>query len=354
MATAIGAMHTPLLRVSHRERPPLWLAQRPGEVLFAVFDGSDAFLGLVGWRHVVRHPRRIFADQLPRASLEPVSPEATLEDCLASMRRQRVTALPVFDDGTLRGAVSHASVLESATKIGTPLDVEPLFDEVQRLEALNLELAGRLHDIRNELQVAVSTLTLSSSGESLERSEVGGALWRAVELCRQVPIDAPTMRREPATFGLGTVLEQLLPTLRATLAGRGTITILGSAELRVRIDRLDLERALINLVKNAAEAAPDPVSITITIADAGSPVRAANETWLAAGRHVRVTVRDDGPGMDAATLRQVSAGAAVDGRHGLGLVTARRLLRRNGGTLRFVSDVGAGTTIELLVPAADV
>ena len=353
MMTAIAALHTPVLRMSHRHRPPLWLAHRGRDVLFAVFDAADAFLGLVGWRDVARHPRRIFADQVPKVAPDPVAPSASLAECLASMQRQRTTALPVVDDGAFKGAVTSASVLRRAAHGETSpgaFPFEHLYDELQRLEAINLELAGQLHDIRNELQIATSALVLSS-GADAEDTDVGMALARAVALCRSAPADGPTVRRRPSRFGLGVVLEALLPTFRAALGPDGNIGIQGSPELRVLADRLDLERALINLVKNAAEAAVDGVRVSITVSDAGRPERLPNETWLAAGEHVRITITDNGPGMGSQTLRRVTSGDAIGDGHGLGLVTARRLVRRNGGTLWCHSRPGAGTTIELLLPS---
>jgi signal transduction histidine kinase len=92
------------------------------------------------------------------------------------------------------------------------------------------------------------------------------------------------------------------------------------------------------------------VRVTLAMSEVVDLERLPNETWLAPEPHVRITVADDGPGMALEQLQRITAGSELDARHGLGLVTARRLIRRNGGTIRCHSDPGRGTTTELVLP----
>jgi signal transduction histidine kinase len=118
--------------------------------------------------------------------------------------------------------------------------------------------------------------------------------------------------------------------------------------LTVACDRQRVELALSNLVANAVKFTP-----------AGGRVEAAVEA-LPAGpndRIVRFTVRDNGPGIDAAELPRVferffrGRNATADGA-GLGLAIARSVAVAHGGELAVESAPGAGSLFRLDLPAA--
>src|SRR5207244_1272175 len=79
---------------------------------------------------------------------------------------------------------------------------------------------------------------------------------------------------------------------------------------------------------------------------------------LAADRaHVRLTVTDDGAGMDPATLAQVFEPFFTtkprDRGTGLGLAVVHGIVGAYGGAYRVESRVGAGTRFAIYLPAAD-
>jgi signal transduction histidine kinase len=103
----------------------------------------------------------------------------------------------------------------------------------------------------------------------------------------------------------------------------------------VRADRLRLTQAVGNLVLNALEHGAGPVR-----------VRAH-----ATRSHVRVEVRDQGPGLPA-PVSALSAGVAHAGRRGHGLAIAGRVVRRHGGRL-LTAPVSSGACVVLELPRAD-
>jgi signal transduction histidine kinase len=111
----------------------------------------------------------------------------------------------------------------------------------------------------------------------------------------------------------------------------------------VRIDREPLERALLNLVQNAVQAIPD---------DRKGRVRVCASTELdAAPPHLRITVEDDGVGMDEATRTHAAEPYFSRwGRTGLGLTLVQGLAHQSAGELRIHSAPDSGTRIALTLP----
>ncbi len=72
------------------------------------------------------------------------------------------------------------------------------------------------------------------------------------------------------------------------------------------------------------------------------------------GEHVSIDVVDDGEGIPDDLLERVlEPFFSSRGRSGLGLSTARAAVEAGGGTLQLWSRPGIGTTVQLLLPAAD-
>ena len=112
-----------------------------------------------------------------------------------------------------------------------------------------------------------------------------------------------------------------------------------------RVDQARITQALLNLVKNAAEAGPHHGPIVVEVRG-GSPGNAF------------VTVTDSGCGMDAdVQLQAFDAYFSTktefgEERKGLGLTAVYRTVRDFGGEVEIDSRVGEGTTITLQLPSA--
>ena len=93
-----------------------------------------------------------------------------------------------------------------------------------------------------------------------------------------------------------------------------------------------------NLVKNALEAMKDGGALSITV--------------TADDRDVRVLFRDNGSGMDAATLAHIFEPYRTTKEQGtgLGLMVCRRIVRAHGGEIDVESKPGAGTTFTVRIP----
>lgn len=105
----------------------------------------------------------------------------------------------------------------------------------------------------------------------------------------------------------------------------------------VRGDALAVGQVLRSVLANALDAVPDGGQVT---------VRAEVD---AEGRHLTLTVHDNGPGMTPEQHARAGKPFFTTKAHGMGvgLALARRVLERSGGFLRIDSEPGRGTAVAI-------
>jgi signal transduction histidine kinase len=134
---------------------------------------------------------------------------------------------------------------------------------------------------------------------------------------------------------------------RDTEAPRHELRFEGDGPCPIRGDRRRLERVLVNLISNAVKYSP-----------AGSEVRVS--LWRR-GLGVRLCVEDQGQGIAPQDLdrlfhpftRLESTSGMAPGT-GLGLFAAQKIIHAHGALIDVQSQVGHGTTIEILFPTLHV
>jgi signal transduction histidine kinase len=105
------------------------------------------------------------------------------------------------------------------------------------------------------------------------------------------------------------------------------------ASLRLMADPGQLEQAIINLLKNAAEA---------TQAVAAPEVEVSAR--LSRGGRLRINVTDNGPGVPDKLIADIFTPFFTTKKHGggIGLAMVRHLVHANGGTVRYSKSVSTG------------
>ncbi len=108
-------------------------------------------------------------------------------------------------------------------------------------------------------------------------------------------------------------------------------------------DPAQMQQALINLLKNAAESGSAPEEIAVALERVGD-----QGPWL-------LRVLDRGAGMDEETMKNALLpfySSKLSGT-GLGLPLCNEILAAHGGSLRLQTRPGGGTAVTCVVPAAD-
>jgi signal transduction histidine kinase len=115
----------------------------------------------------------------------------------------------------------------------------------------------------------------------------------------------------------------------------------------VRVDPMQLEQALLELVANAIDAMPHGGRLGLAAARAADDGRPGDE--------VVIEISDTGPGIPAHVLPSVCEPFFTTRQEGtgLGLAIAKRFVEQNGGRLEIDSTPGSGTTVRVRLPAGD-
>lgn len=127
---------------------------------------------------------------------------------------------------------------------------------------------------------------------------------------------------------------------------------------KVKGNRQQIERVLLNLFVNAAQAMPQGGYIRIETSNLDYlPAEGRMKVDMPPGRYVRVSIADTGIGMSpeilASIFRPFASTKKAQGGSGLGLWSAIRIMEKYGGAITAESLPGMGATFNLFFPATD-
>ena len=232
--------------------------------------------------------------------------------------------------------------------------VEEKLVQSQKLEAIGQLAGGIAHDFNNILGVILSYAEFLQDGlpEGDEREadvvEILKAARRAVGLTRQLLTfsrQQPTLKR-PTDLNLS--LSELSKLLVRTVGEHIQISLTPSALPAIcQIDPVQFDQIVLNLAVNARDAMPAGGRLEITL----------EQRTQAGSREpgfVRLTVTDNGEGMDELTQQRIFepffTTKQVGKGTGLGLATCFAIVEDAKGSIRVNSARGEGTTFTVDLP----
>lgn len=284
-----------------------------------------------------------------------------------------VTMSPIFDKaGKLIAASKIARDITERRRAEAAHDsLEAQLHEAQKLEAIGTLAGGIAHDFNNILAAILGNAELAiedTKGNVLAQQsieEIRKAGRRARDLVQQILSFSRRQPIELKRLSLVPVVEESVRMMRRTFPAACQVKIECVANVPdVMADATQIEQALLNLATNAMQAARgceqtievclDTVMLDAAFADEHPALRSMHLTQPA--RTVRLTVRDDGPGMDPTTLAHIfepffTTKPMGEGT-GLGLSVVRGILQSHGGAIMVESQPGEGATFTMYLPVA--
>lgn len=239
-------------------------------------------------------------------------------------------------------------------------ELEAQLRESHKMQAVGTMAGGIAHDFNNILGAILGNVELAKADcgagspamESLLEIEKAGR--RARDLVRQI---LTFSRNEPPRRTAVPVAEVMHDTerlLRVTLPPAIDLHMhLPKGLPPVLADPTQVEQALLNLCTNAIHAIGDARGAVQVEAMAAHPDQ---RLGLPAGDYVAISVQDNGPGMDAATLERIFepffTTKPVGQGTGLGLSVVHGVMRTHAGAVDVHSTPGHGSRFTLYFPVA--
>jgi CheY-like chemotaxis protein len=204
---------------------------------------------------------------------------------------------------------------------------------------------------------------------TLGQIDPGSDLYESLDTIRQAALRSASLTQQllafsrqqvvsPRYLDLRELVREFEKMLKRVIGDDITLRIeLGSELCPVRIDPIQMEQVILNLVINARDAMPSGGELLLQtrITNLGPEhVFAHPEAKL--GRHVELLVRDEGTGMDIDTQRRIFEPfftTKAEGRGtGLGLSTVYGIVHQNKGSLAVESELDKGSTFHVFLPFA--
>ena len=231
--------------------------------------------------------------------------------------------------------------------------------EAQKVDTIGQLTGGVAHDFNNLLMAVLGSLQIlkkrlqgDDQAHRLLDNAVKGAE-RGAALTQRLLAFARRQELRPRPVSVAELVGGMTDLLARALGPGVRLTYdLPVGLPLIMIDANQLELALLNLAVNARDAMPEGGTITFTAAE-----ESPHADLPAAGRYVRLSVIDNGIGMDEALLARATepffTTKGVGKGTGLGLSMVHGLAAQSGGALKLSSRPQEGARVDLWVPVAE-
>jgi two-component system cell cycle sensor histidine kinase/response regulator CckA len=248
----------------------------------------------------------------------------------------------------------HISVLRDVTE---RKQLQSDLWRAQRLESVGRLAGGVAHDFNNLLTAirGYAQLLLAhvapGSVEHHHAEEIDRAADRAAALTAQLLAFGRRQVLQARPTELNRLVESLDSVLSRLVGDNIELALeLGSGVYPVRVDPVQIEQLLVNLVVNSADATPPGGRVVIRTANAD----VVSLDDLPDGRYAVLSVEDSGSGIDESALEHLfepffttkGVGRGV----GLGLSTAFGIAKQSGGTIAVASAPDTGSLFTVYLP----
>jgi two-component system, cell cycle sensor histidine kinase and response regulator CckA len=232
--------------------------------------------------------------------------------------------------------------------------------KARKLESLGVLAGGIAHDFNNLMSAVVGYISLvkmeitpgSKAFENLVKAEKASNQTRAL-----------TARLITFSEGGGPIKETastcnfVKDAVRSSLKGSDINCELSIPDdiAPTEIDEEQMKQVIRNIITNAQEAIAGQGTIRVSCENVD--IREKNTLTLKDGKYIKISIRDQGPGISEEDLLRIfdpyfsikDMGAQKG--MGLGLAVAHSIVQKHGGLITVESNLGSGSTFHIYLPA---
>jgi signal transduction histidine kinase len=240
-----------------------------------------------------------------------------------------------------------AGILVAMKDLSKVSHLEDELESGERHMAVGQMTAGIAHDFGNVLSTiseAVMVLDASNGRSDRERALLGvirNAIRSGGDTLSNLRKYLVGKAAERTRLDVPQLLNEVLEITSPALNPRANITVVRDLQAcsDIAANQDELRRALTNLVLNALEAMPGRGTLAVSCKEVAN--------------HVVISISDTGTGIAPELKQKIFSDYFTTKAKGtgLGLAGARRAVEAQGGSIRFESAPGQGTTFHVTLPA---
>jgi len=242
-------------------------------------------------------------------------------------------------------------------------DLEDKLLNIQKMEAIGTLAGGIAHDFNNILMGIQGYISMilhelkPDNPQRLKFETIQNYLQMGSDLTTQLLNFAQGEKNEIKATEINDLIDK-----SAGMFGRTKKEICIFKHLRenlwaVDVDGSQINQVFLNLFINAAQAMPSGGNLTLETENVLLDDGESQTLKIPQGRYIKITVTDDGIGMDKKTLKRIfepffttkPKGVGT----GLGLSSAFGIIKNHGGAIDVKSESGKGTSFKIYLPATN-
>jgi PAS domain S-box-containing protein len=237
--------------------------------------------------------------------------------------------------------------------------------QAHKMDAIGRFAGGIAHDFNNMLSIILGYVAFLLEGlpetdplhGPLTEMKIAGE--RSADLTHQLLCFSRQQALQATRVNLDTVVRTTTRMVSRVLPANITVRVANdSLDCHVEVESGQMEQVVMNMVINARDAMPNGGTITIAtmLVEVKELERGAYDN-VPAGRYARLSVTDNGTGMDSDTLERIFEPFFTTKEQGkgtgLGLSTVFGIVHQCKGHIFVQSVLGKGTTFKVYLPSKE-
>lgn len=237
------------------------------------------------------------------------------------------------------------------------LRYEQELSKLSKLNSLATLAGGLAHDFKNLLTIIHGNCSLARMHTDDEKllntlDHIESAAAQGTELTNRLlsfTRDGAPRRKHT---DVGSLVQETVQTALSGSNVEASISIPKDSILTAEADSSQIRQVINNIAINAVQAMPRGGSLDIVLERKWLDDQV---TPLPPGNYFAITFKDQGEGISEVNLERIFDPffTTKENGHGLGLATCYAIIKKHGGYISATSEIGAGTTFTVFLPAPE-